>query len=397
MKVLIVDDDEIIRRNLGAMLGVGEHDVFHAGTAMEARKICADIVPEMMLLDIGLPDMDGLDFLDEIADEYPELIVVVVTAFSDADNAIDAMRKGAYDYLRKPINIDEFMLVLARAAERRELLDILNEKERREHETPGLIDTDRPATPPTEKPDRCHTGTKIERNVSALTDPAFAAFVSREIGAPLQAIRTFAELGAKKTGGADPGQLREYFAKILRAQETFGKIIDNFMDFVAISTGQLKLECRPMSLKSLLGEIVDAIRYDAADAGINLRLSTPETPAAIVADRTKIKTALVNVLVNAVTYTPEGGGIAIDLKENCKSVYVSLRDSGIGMPREILDTAFEPFKRVAPDDDNRRKRGYGLAVTKGIVEAHGGTVGIESRAGGGTCVTLKLPVQNDYA
>ena len=120
-RILVVDDKDMMRESLEAILTRAGYDVLTAASANEALKIVEKQSLDVILTDLKMPRMDGLHFLDEIKTRHTDALVIIMTAFATIDTAVEAMRKGAYDYIQKPFDADEIVLLLTRGLEYRRL------------------------------------------------------------------------------------------------------------------------------------------------------------------------------------------------------------------------------------------------------------------------------------
>lgn len=213
--------------------------------------------------------------------------------------------------------------------------------------------------------------------------------VSHELRSPLQSIAlTAQQLREKLPSGLEPHVLRVSVDRILRASRSMARLVDDLLDVASIEAGRLGL--RPVALRpdALVREAIDALAAQAESQGIALTMAAV-TSTTLVGDQGRLQQALSNLVGNALKFTPPGGTVLVCADDDDAFVRFSVVDSGVGLPREQVARAFEPFWQSRLAD--RRGRGLGLAIAKGIVEAHGGRIWLESEPGHGTIVRFTVP------
>jgi signal transduction histidine kinase len=218
----------------------------------------------------------------------------------------------------------------------------------------------------------------------------FVANVSHDLKTPLSLIRMFAEtleLGRV----TDEGTRREYYGVMTRESERLTRLIDNVLDFSRIEGGRQRYDIFPNAVEPLIREVLDAFRYPLAQQGFkvdsDLEPDLPEIPL----DPAAIKQALANLVDNAIKYSGQRRRLSVSARRHRDEVAIEVADEGIGIPSAETQRIFEKFYRAGRSEtQGRRGSGMGLALVKHIVEAHGGRVSVESRAGAGSRFTLHL-------
>jgi PAS domain S-box-containing protein len=220
----------------------------------------------------------------------------------------------------------------------------------------------------------------------------FIALLAHELRNPLAPIR--AGLHVLKLGVADESGLQKARAMMDRQLSHMVRLIDDLLDVSRISSSRLHLQKKPVLLSEVVSHALEAVRPMIQSAGHQLHVSIPEVPVVFDADLTRVAQALGNLLTNSAKYTPKGGHIWLDAEQRGTEAFVSVKDSGIGIPAEALPRVFEMFSQV----DRHVERmsgglGIGLALVKGLIERHGGSVIAESPGPGlGSTFTIRLPV-----
>ncbi|MFZ1059162.1 MAG: ATP-binding protein [Candidatus Rokuibacteriota bacterium] len=235
-----------------------------------------------------------------------------------------------------------------------------------------------------------HDVTQLRRLERVRTE--FVANVSHELRTPLTAIRGYLETLLE--GGLDERDNARRFLEIVsRHTERLGRLLDDLTDLSNIELGKVALELEPTELGEALEAVVAIIEPRAAGKGVSLAVDLPPDLPRVLADGDRLTQILINLLDNAVKFTPAGGRVTVTAAVQDQMVEIAVADTGIGIPSTDLPRITERFYRV----DKARSRelggtGLGLAIVKHLVQAHGGQLSIESDAGKGTTVRFTLPV-----
>jgi two-component system phosphate regulon sensor histidine kinase PhoR len=225
----------------------------------------------------------------------------------------------------------------------------------------------------------------------------FVANVSHELRTPLTAIQGYLETllsGAME----DPAHARRFLEVVFRHTERLGRLLNDLTDLSNIELGRVALHRRPVDLAEVVEGSLDIIRAKADAGGVRLEARVPDDLPPMQADHDRLAQILINLVDNAVKYTPGGGGVTVEATAGAGHVEVTVADTGVGIPPADLPRITERFYRV----DKARSRelggtGLGLAIVKHLVAAHGGTLVIESRLGEGTRVRVTLPAAEPTA
>ncbi|MGQ9524331.1 MAG: sensor histidine kinase [Armatimonadota bacterium] len=218
----------------------------------------------------------------------------------------------------------------------------------------------------------------------------FLADVSHEMRTPVAGIKGTAEV--LKSGAADDPTARDRFlSALVREADRLSSLLDNLLELERIDAGQLSLRLEPVHLRSLAEEVAEDLGHRASEKNLVLTVDVPDH-LYISADVAKIERVLLNLLDNAIKYTEQGGRVSVSAQPEGNRVRISVVDTGIGIPPEDLPHVFDRFYRV---DKARSRRmggsGLGLAIVREIVEAHGGSVSVESKLGLGSVFSVELP------
>jgi two-component system cell cycle sensor histidine kinase PleC len=227
----------------------------------------------------------------------------------------------------------------------------------------------------------------------------FLANMSHELRTPLNAINGFSEIMAGELfGPLGHDKYKGYAGDILKSGQHLLSLINDILDMAKIEAGKLTLHYEQVSLKEVVEDATRLMRGKIQEAGLTLRVEAPELPD-IEADHRGLKQVVLNLISNAVKFTPEGGDIVVALSQlDVGRVQVAVTDTGIGIAPEDLARLARPFEQVEGQHSKTTQgTGLGLALTKSLIELHGGELLMQSQPGEGTTVSFDLPIQRPGA
>ena len=491
VNILVIDDELIMREGCSRILSKDGWAVIAAENGkqgleeIEAHGEKIDVI----LLDLMMPGVSGMEVLDRVRIIDPNLLIIVITGYATVESAVEAMKKGAYDFIPKPFTPDQLRIVVRRALERRalqkeaeflrrererSLRDIATEKSKIKTIIncmgDGVLVCDRDSCVVLTNPAasrmlkipentllgnflpqcnfppelsrimeeslqsteigytsvsqelsigesgeiflRTHTAPvrndvgEIMGAVTVLEDISylkeldkmkseFIAMVTHELRAPIASVEQ--QLTVILNGMA--GEVTEKQEKLLsRAKErTKGllTLIKDLLDLSKIEAGKMVQYKEPLALQEVIQRVVDFMRTEAEDKKIDLQFSAPAETPLIHADRNSMEGIFTNLISNAIKYTPEKGKVWVTLSEEGGFVKATVSDTGIGIKKEDLTRIFDKFYRVKTTETRQIiGTGLGLSIVKSIVDAHLGSISVESEAGGGTIFTVLFPKES---
>ena len=224
----------------------------------------------------------------------------------------------------------------------------------------------------------------------------FLANMSHELRTPLNAIIGFSEIIAHELfGPLGNEKYLDYMKDIHQSSLHLLSIINDVLDMSKIEAGKLELSKEPLNIRHLIGEVIRMMRERADSHGIGLATKLSDEEVEIWADERAMKQIFLNLLSNAIKFSRDGGEVCIRvISDESGLAVVEFEDHGIGMNEEELERALQPFGQAKPSTTrNYGGTGLGLPITKGLIEAHGGKLAIESRAGQGTIARISLPTE----
>ncbi len=223
----------------------------------------------------------------------------------------------------------------------------------------------------------------------------FLANMSHELRTPLNAINGFSEIMAGEMfGPLGDARYKGYAGDILKSGQHLLSLINDILDMAKIEAGKMTLHYEPVDLTEVCEDAIRLMRGKAQDSGLSLTLETADLPE-VEADYRGLKQVMLNLISNAVKFTPEGGSITVSVKAvEFDRVRIAVSDTGIGIAADDLSRLAQPFEQVEGQHSKTTQgTGLGLALTKSLIELHGGQMLMESEPGAGTTVSFDIPVR----
>jgi len=365
-KVLLIEDNPADARLIGEMLreaeakGLAFELVWADSLAAGAQRLHEGGI-DVILLDLGLPESSGLDTLRRLLEHEPRApTLVVLSGLTDEDVALQALQSGAEDYLVKG-QVDSALLV-------RSIRYAIG----RSQAEAALV------------------AAKEKAEVASRAKSAFLAHMSHDLRTPLNGILGFAQI-LQRDEALSPAQVRAVDA-IRRSGEHLLALISDILDLAKIEAGKFELMSDPFDLQDTLRVVVEIIRMRVADKP-QVQLScelAPDLPAAVRGDEQRLRQVLLNLLDNAVKFTP-AGPVSLRARFIAPSrLHLEVQDSGIGMSVEECTRLFQPFSQVGDAQQRRGGTGLGLVISQRFVRLMGGDIALHSEPGVGTRVSFEI-------
>jgi len=369
--ILVVDDDERNVRLVDSMLKPNGYRILHAYDGQEALRRVDSDSPDLMVLDVMMPDLSGFELCGMLRARHATrlLPILMVTALHAMEDKVKGLELGADDFLTKPINRSELLAKVKALLRVKGLQDEIEER-------------------------------KLEleaKNRELLTIQRFKESMSQmvvhDLKNPLAGIMGNIQLMQMQRGQMPPGRQEELLLRSLESARQMARMIQNILEVAKLEEQKMPLRREAVPIQEVASEQVADLMSLSARDGIRLDCDVPADLPPVDADRGLLSRILANLLSNAFKHTPSGGRVTVSARESEGSISVRVQDTGEGIPADLLPFIFEKF--VAGESEDRRRQSYdsglGLTFCRLAVECHGGRIGVESRPGEGTTVTFHLP------
>jgi signal transduction histidine kinase len=362
-KILVVDDERLNQRILAAILRPEGYEIIEADSAEKALELYAIHSPDLVLLDVLLPGINGFAACREIRRIYGDAAapVIFITAKSDSEDVVEGLAAGGIDYLPKPIRPKE---AVARIRTHLQIRGLLAEQRL-------LVD---------------------QLSKANAAKNRFLGMAAHDLRNPLASIRGLAEfLRDGVVGELTPDQI-DLVKTIHSASQEMLLMVDELLDVAAIEAGELKISPEATDLVEIVTKSIYLANIQAAKKTTKIILLPRERPPLRRLDPNKIRQVVDNLLSNAVKYSPPGSTIEVEVSFLNGSLVFAVRDQGPGIPDSDRHKLFKDFGRTSVRPTGGEKStGLGLAICRKIVEAHHGTITAENQPERGCIFRVTLP------
>jgi len=371
IKILLVDDSEMDLDSYQMGLSHFGYTVAAVDNSIKAQEMIAKNNYDIVISDINMELMDGLELLEAIKRDYPHIEVIMMTGYGTVENAIRAMKNGAYEFLLKPIKLDQMGMVVGKCVEKIRMsqeLKQLREVNQRFKELKQLKDR-------------------------------FMTITSHELRTPVTHIKSYLDLLEDPEFSEE--ERKSFFEILKKSVADLERIVMTMFELYNVENRQLNLNLEPTQINEIVGDCLEQLSADLMQRDLAIEHNEKAHIPEIAVDAFQIKKVVMELLNNAIRFTGDGGKICISYEISTDLFVLRILDTGIGIPQDKLGRIFEKFYEVQDPSSHSSSRidfmggsiGVGLPLVKGIVEAHRGRLKIESQENEGTTVSVYLKPQ----
>ncbi len=343
-KVLHIDDEESIRFTIEMLLEEEGYEVFQAENGIEGLKMAVEHRPDVILLDVNMPIMDGYETLQNLKDneQLSDIPVIMNTANNQEDDQVAAFDAGASDYIPKPSRELE---LLARLDTHISQFRMLKFRER------------------------------------------FLYGLNHDLKSPLSVI---SGMNSMLMLDQSPENVTQVHDVVEQATKKMFALINNLLDVGKLHAGGMHLNVQRIDFCDVFNQEVVLFEKEAESKGISL--NSIDTDMVIFADPDLLKRVCSNLLSNAIKFTPEKGTITASIEKNDKNLLFKLQDSGVGIPEDQHKAIFDMYTQVGKGRKEGEGTGLGLSIVNEIIKTHQGKIWVDPAVTNGTCFCIELPL-----
>ena len=383
-RILVVDDERIILELTSMVLRSNGYEVLTAESGAKGLEIVERETPAVVLLDYMMPGMDGMTALRRIRERFPSTYVIMFTGKGSEEIAVELMKSGASDYILKPFSnqdlierIDNVLRIRRIELHNKELREererLLHEIEQWNQELARRVDEK------SRELERAHAEIVQAEKLAALGH--LSAGMAHEIRNPLNSINLFAQI--LQSGLTEDLEKASYAAKIMKEVDRIDELLVKLLE----ASKRPRFELKPVCIADVIDHVLAGFEALASAQKVQVEKNFESVPPPILADAAEIEQIFSNLFVNSLYEMQEGGKLCIRLSHDEGTIFVSVSDTGGGIPKENLKQIFDPFFTT-----KTKGTGFGLSVVLRIVKTYSGRISVDSVEGKGAVFHLQLPM-----
>jgi len=360
--ILIVDDDPTNLEILSEYLNQAEFKTLIAKNGKSALQQSEQARPDLILLDVIMPDMDGFETCRRLKqnEATKDIPVIFMTALSDMKAKVKGFESGGVDYITKPFQIEE---ALARVNTH---LTIRKQQQQLQQQTEQL------------------------KALNAEKDK-FLSMIAHDLRSPFSTLHLLIGIAAENIEGSGQDELENIVRLLKKSSENLYTLLENLLAWSRIQRGVMKYHPQHLDIRKVIGQNITLVKPHAEQKQITIEAAIEEeTP--VYADYNMIDAVIRNLISNALKFTYPGGSVTISTQQNGKFVTVSVSDTGIGIDEEHMANLFRVDAKYRRRGTAREQgTGLGLILCKEFIEKHDGKIQVESEVGKGSTFSFTLP------
>jgi len=378
-RILIIDDEESLHKACRRVLERHGFFIEAAFTLHDGLQKVREQSFDLVLLDLMMPDGQGIDIIAPLREQDPDLACVVMTGSATVERAVEAMKAGAYNFLPKPFSADLLLLAVNQALEKRQLSRDVKRLKSFEQDVSQLWAVARGGL------DEFN-----QFNKDFIGPAAFRLTIAHEFRAPITALLSFLILLRK--GYVPPDQKEKILDNAMERAQDMLDLVDDLMNLSSAREEISATQCTVHNLADDLEKVAPTLKAQAQEKGISFSLELQERPAVNTNPRL-MDQLWTNLISNAIKYTLAGGSVQVILEKEQGWAVGTVKDTGIGMSAKEQELIFYEFYRAPRAKEmERHGTGLGLSFVKRIIDGYGGRIELQSDPGKGSRFCFKLPL-----
>jgi len=360
--ILIVDDIPENLKLLGTVLRKNGYKLLVASSGKQALTTVETKVPDLILLDISMPEMDGYEVCRRLKSEnrFADIPIIFLTAKTEIDDIVEGFKLGAVDYITKPFNPGELIARVKTHLELKKSRDFIAKQNEQ----------------------------LIELNANK---DKFFSIIAHNLKNPFNGILGFSSFLAKEISSLEKDEVIEFAHNIHSGASKLLELLNNLLEWARIQINGIDFQPSILNFDEEIDNISKIFHPSLVNKKISLKLEIPDN-IKLYADKNMFGSIVQNLMTNAIKFTHQGGEISISARPNGEFVYITVKDSGVGIPEEKLGKLFKiNEKHNDIGTGGERGTGLGLILCKDMVEKNGGSITVESKKGEGSKFIFSLP------
>ena len=371
--ILIVDDIPKNLQVLGSILNLESYQIAFASTGLEALNVLETTKPDLILLDIMMPEMDGFEVCSIIKSntELKDIPIIFITGKAEQEDIVNGLKLGAVDYITKPFNTPELLTRVKTHVELKRSKDNIQKYAKElEH-------------------------ARDELALMNASKDKFFSIVAHDLRSPFSGFMGLTQLLLEDYSRLQPEDLQQIASSMNKASHKLYSFLENLLEWAKSQMGHIELEFIRIDIHEVFKRIEFLFSDVLSEKDIKVFNNIPPD-SIIVADNNTINTAIRNLISNAVKFTPIGGSIEFNLLTmQDDTIQFEIKDSGKGIPKESMEKLFKIDSKVITTGTlNEKGSGLGLLLVKEFVEKNQGTISLQSEINKGTRAILTFPTNN---
>jgi two-component system NtrC family sensor kinase len=384
--ILLIEDEPRLRHNLQILLEGEGYRVETAQNGSEGIKKASEEPYDLVITDIVMPEINGFQVMDHLKTNLPDTVVLAITGYVSTESAVQALRRGAYDYLSKPFDVDIMKVTVGRALEKVRLQKALRRhmselEQKVEERTAELKDTNNKLEKSLVDLRAAQEHLIQAEKMSALGE--LIAAVAHELNTPLSTIALNAQL---VTSVVEEDRAKTQLDRIGEATSHCRKVVKNLLSFAR----KQRPEVASSDINEVCDKAIDLVAYQLKVNSVELEKRFDPRLPRIMADPHQLQQVFINLATNACQAMSNAAGrgrLVVETRAREGVIEVGFHDDGPGISKEHQRKIFDPFFTTKADGT-----GLGLSISYGIIKEHGGDITVRSEPGVGTSFVIALPI-----